>query len=96
MGPFFVLLQACVNPTLSEQEYNLAQVALKSAQDSEARRYAPKVFSQARRYMKKAERSYKKRDFDLAEKYFKKSRYYSEKAENISRVKMFTKGDMLP
>ena len=78
------------------EEYNLASAALKAANDSEAKRYAPRVYSQARRYMRKAERSFKDRYFDKSTEFFRKSRYYSEKAENISRVKMFKQGDMGP
>ena len=94
--PFFIALIGCVNPGPTIQEYNLAEVALRSAKDSEAKRYAPKVFSQARRYMRKAERAYKDRYYSRSEEYFKKSRYYSEKAENIARVKMFKQGEVAP
>ena len=85
-----------MNKQPPREEYNLARAALKAAKDSEAKRYSPKVYSQARRYMRKAERAYKDRYFDKSTDYFRKSRYYSEKAENISRVKMFKQGEMGP
>lgn len=94
--PFFILLVGCVSPGPARQEYNLAKVALQAAKDAEAKRYSPKVFSQANRYMRKGERSYKDRDFGRAEEYFKKCRFYSEKAENVSRVKMFKQGEVAP
>ena len=96
MCPLFFLLLGCVNPQPPREEYNLARSALRAASDSEAKRYAPKLYSQARRYMRKAERSYKERYYDRSTEYFRKSRYYSEKAENASRVKMFKEGDMAP
>lgn len=94
--PFLFLSLGCVNKQPPIEEYNLARAALRAAKDSEAKRYAPKVYSQARRYMRKAERAYKDRYFEKSTGYFRKSRYYSEKAENISRVKMFKQGDMGP
>ena len=94
--PLLFLALGCVNKQPPREEYNLARVALRAAKVSEAKRYAPKVYSQARRYMRKAERAYKDRYFDKSTEYFRKSRYYSEKAENISRVKMFKQGAMGP
>lgn len=94
--PLFFLAIGCVNKQPPREEYNLARAALQAAQISEAKRYAPRVYSQARRYMKKAERAYKDRYFEKSTDYFRKSRYYSEKAENISRLKMFEQGAMGP
>lgn len=94
--PLFFLLFGCVNPNPPREEYNLAESALRAATDSEAKRYAPKLYSQARRYMKKAERAYQERYYEKSTEYFRKSRYYSEKSENTSRVKMFKEGGMAP
>ena len=94
--PLLFLALGCVNKQPPIEEYNLARAAVKAAKDSEAKRYAPKVYSQARRYMRKAERAYKDRYFEKSTGYFRKSRYYAEKAENISRVKMFKQGEMGP
>lgn len=96
MCPLFFLALSCVNRQPSIEEYNLAQAAFRAAQESEAKRYSPKVFAQARRYFKRAERSYKDRDYKKSTGYFRKSRYYSEKAENISRLKMFQQGEISP
>lgn len=92
--PFLFFLVACANPGPAQQEYNLSETALRAARDSEAKRYSPKVYSQARRYMRKAKKAFEEKNFSQATEYFKKSRYYSEKAENVSRVKMFKQGDM--
>ena len=92
----FFGLSHCVNRQPPIEEYNLARAALKAAKLSEAKRYAPKVYSQAKRYMRKAEKAYKDRYFEKSTGFFRKSRYYSEKAENISRVKMFDQGGMGP
>jgi hypothetical protein len=92
----FFTLTGCVNKQPPREEFNLARAALNAAKLSEAKRYAPKVYSQAKRYMRKAERAYEERYFDKSTDLFRKSRYYSEKAENISRVKMFDKGGMAP
>ncbi|MEM7645338.1 MAG: hypothetical protein AAF203_00390 [Pseudomonadota bacterium] len=78
------------------EEYNLAQVAFRSAKENEAKRYAPNSFSQARRFMRRGEKAYRDRHFERSEKFFRKSRFFSEKSENISRVKMFTQGEMAP
>lgn len=94
--PFLFLAFGCVNKQPPREEYNLARAALQAASDSEAKRYAPRVFSEAKRYMKKAERSYQDRYFEKSTEYFRKSRYYAEKAENISRLKMFKQGEMGP
>ncbi len=94
-GPFlFLIIVSCVNPQPSREEYNLAVAALRAARDSEAKRYAPKVYTEARQYFRKAERAFKEKYYPEATDYFRKSRYYAEKAENISRVKMFKQGDM--
>ncbi len=74
----------------------MARAALKSATDSEAKRYAPRTYAEAKRYMNKGEKAFEDRYYDKSAGYFVKSRYYSEKAENISRVKMFKQGDMGP
>ncbi len=94
--PFLFLTLSCVNRTVPTEEYNLARIALTAAKDSEAKRYAPKVYSKAIQYMRKAERAYNERYFEKSTGYFRKSRYYSERAENISRVKMFSQGEMTP
>ena len=75
-------------------EYNLARAAFRAAQDSEAKRYAPKVYSRARQFYRQGERAYKERYYEKSTGYFKKSRYYSERAENISRLEMFKQGAM--
>ncbi len=92
MTPFLFHL-GCVNKRLVNEEYNLAQIALKSSEESEAKRYAPRFFSSSRKYMKWGEKAYGKHEFRRATEYFRKCRYYSEKAENMSRLKMFKQGD---
>ncbi len=94
--PLLFLAIGCVNKQPPREEFNLARAALLAAKTSEAKRYAPRVYSQARRYMREAERAYKDRYFEKSTDYFRKSRYYSEKAENISRVMMFKQGAMGP
>ena len=84
----FLFFSGCVNKAVVHEEYNLAQVALKSAEESEAKRYASRYFSSSRKYMKWGEEAYKKQEYKRATEYFKRCRYYSEKAENVSRLKM--------
>lgn len=93
---FLFLLSSCVSPKSSIEEYNLADVALKAAKDSDARRHEPKLYARARRSMKWAEKAYRERDYDKAVKYFRQSRRYSEKAEKDSRLKIFNQGEMVP
>lgn len=92
--PFLFLSLSCVNKEVPTEEYNLARIALQSAKDSEAKRYAPRLYTKARGFMRKAERAYEERYFKESADYFKRSRYYSEKAENKARVKMFSQGEM--
>ena len=94
--PLLFLVFGCVSPVKSHEEYNLAQGAYRAAQEGEAKRYAPKVFYQAKKYLRRAQRAFKARDYDKATSFFQKSRYYSEKAENISRLKQFKQGEMAP
>ena len=96
--PFFFLVillmgmapVGCVNKQLQLEEYSLARAALQAAENNEASRYSPKSFALAQRYMKKGEKAFKDQYFSKSMGYFRKSRYYSEKAENISRVQMFS------
>ncbi len=93
VAPLLFLLISCVNMEPTVDEYNLAKVALRAAEESEAKRYAPKSFGEASRYFKQGESAFKEKLFEKSAEYFQKSRYYSEKAENISRLKMFKQGD---
>ena len=94
--PFLILAVSCVSKEPTIEEYNLAQAAYRAAIESEAKRYAPKVFSRASKFFEQGERAFEDRYFDKSTAYFRKSRYYSERAENIARVKMFKQGDMVP
>ena len=87
---------SCVSDGPTIEEYNLAEVAYRSAEESEANKFAPIVLSKARRLKRRGERALKERNFEESLKLFRKSRFYSEKAENISRLKMFTEGEMIP
>ncbi|MCB0377103.1 MAG: DUF4398 domain-containing protein [Bdellovibrionales bacterium] len=94
--PLFVLISGCVNPGVSQDEYNLARAAFKAAQEGEAKRYAPKIFYKAQGLYRRGERAYSERYYDEASEHFKKSRYYFEKAEALSRLKLFKQGEMAP
>ena len=96
MGCLLFFLVGCVNPRKTVEEFNLAEGAFRAAQESEAKRYAPKSLYQAKKYLRKAQRAYKERDYDKATGFFQRSRYYSEKAENIARLKQFKQGEMAP
>ncbi len=93
LGLLLFSFVSCVNMEPAIEEFNLAKVALRAAEESEAKRYAPNVFSEANRNFKMGEASFKDRSYQKSAEYFEKSRYYSEKAENISRLKMFKQGD---
>lgn len=88
MAPLLLNL-SCVNKRLINEEYNLAQIAFRAAQESEAKRYAPKLFSKSRKYLKWGEKAYREKNYKKSTEYFLKCRYYSEKAENLSRLRMF-------
>ena len=88
-----LLNSSCINKRLIDEEYNLAHIAFRAAKESEAKRYAPRAFSKARKYLKWGERAYKKKNYKKSTEYFKKCRYYSEKAEEISRFKLLKQGD---
>lgn len=96
MCPLLFLALGCVNPQVSQNEYNLARTAYSAAKESEAKRYSPKYFYKAKGYLRRAKRAYDERYYDKATELFRKARYYSEKAENVSRLKQFKQGEMSP
>ena len=83
---------SCINKRTVNEEYNLAQIAFKSSRESEAKRHAPKSFAKAKRYLKWGKKAYKEKNYRKSSEYFLKSRQYSEKAENLSRLKNFQNG----
>lgn len=84
---FYILLVGCVTVEKPDDEYNLARTALESTRDCEGNRHALKYLILAEKNYKKAVGFYKDRDYDNARKYFLLSRKYSEKTEDISRIK---------
>ena len=93
--PFFsgwLFLTGCVNLEKTYNQYDLAQKAYSVSDKVGALHHSPKLFYRAHKYLRKGELALKERDYKKATKLFKKSRYYSEKAENRSRLKMFKKG----
>ena len=88
------LVSGCISLEVPHLEYNLSQSAFRSATDSEAARYAPNLYHKAERYYKRAEELFTERDFEKAVLYFKKARSFSERSENVARLKQFQSGDM--
>ena len=88
------IASGCVSLEIPHYEYNLSQSAFRSATDSEAGRYAPNLYHKAERYYKRAEELFLERDFDKAVLYFKKARAFSERSENVARLKQFQSGDL--
>lgn len=81
----------CAGPKPYE-DYSLAYTALKSAKTSEASRYSPGYWSRAERLYREAQQAYKENSNEKAKKLFRQSVLYSEKAENVTRLKKFQTG----
>ena len=88
----FFLLNACAGAPCSGA-YNLAQTALQKAQEYDAETEAPGDYKKALKFYRSGESLFEQRLFDLARRKFNRSRFHSEKAENIARLKKYKRGD---
>ena len=85
------VLGACAGPKPYE-EHALAYVALRSAESAQASRYSPGNWSKAERMYREGRQLYKENSNEKSRVYFLKSIKYSEKAENVTRLKKFQSG----
>jgi hypothetical protein len=83
----------CITVEKPDDEYNLAKSALESARECEGNRYALKYLILAEKNYKKAVAFYKDREYGNAKTFFLTSRKYSEKTEDISRIKQLEGGN---
>ncbi len=89
---FFLFLSSCIsNPPL--EEYTLARTALNAARLVESARYASSLWHQAEESYQKGQKAFHKEDYEKALQYFIQARSYAEKAENITRVVRFQRGE---
>jgi hypothetical protein len=74
------------------EEYSLARAAYQSARDAESSQYSSANWSRAESNYRSGQRAWADDDFEKARKFFKLAIEYSEKAENVSRLKKFKVG----
>jgi hypothetical protein len=86
------LITGCVVGPPPYEDYSLARVARQAARDAESAQYSMNNWSRADDTYQKGQKAWNDGDFDVARKYFKQSIEYSERAENISRLKKFKTG----
>ena len=77
-------------------EYNLARVAVDSARDADAARFAPGMWYKAEEAYQKGQRLYKERRYSSAKEVFIEARNNAERAENAARLTRFQSGDPVP
>lgn len=85
------ILGGCAGPKPYE-EHALAYVALRAAESAQASRYSPGNWSKAEKMYRVGQQSYRENSNEKARVYFLKSIKYSEKAENVTRLKKFQSG----
>lgn len=74
-------------------DYAIANVALGSAREINAPKYAPGLFRQAEEYYRQALADYEERRYASARANFLRARKFAEKAENYSAIKRSEAGD---
>ena len=94
----FILLPACFFFSSCaglppHKEYNLAKTAIDTAQTHGAQEQAPKHYKKALLLYQEAQVLFQKRIYDLAQIKFIESMKQSERAENITRLKKYKRGD---
>ena len=90
-----IYLTGCTTLNRPVEEYTLARAAFEAAQSADADSLAPTFFDQARQSYRNAERLFEEREFEKSKVLFNQSRNLFEKAENISRKKKTSSGDVL-
>jgi len=97
LSSFFALaLSACVVAPPPYEEFNLARVAVRAAQEVDSARYVPGLWNRADESFRAGEAALKDNDFDKAKEHFLTALQFAEKAENATRLKKFQTGDSFP
>jgi hypothetical protein len=89
-------LSACITPPPPYLDYTMARTAYHAAQDVDAARFASGLWAKADENFRNGEKSYRENDFGPAQVFFKKAIYFSERAEDATRLKKFETGDSFP
>ncbi len=91
----FVFAGACVS-IVPVEEYNIARVAIESAKDSEAARFAPALWYKAELAYREGESLFRERDYKQAKRRFEAARAFAEQAENAARLGRNETGEVTP
>ena len=83
---FGTLLSSCAGPK-ALLEHTLAKAALDAAKNAEANRYAPKLWTKAKRSYKEALKKNRQNKNKKAKIQFNEARLYAEKAERRTLIK---------
>lgn len=77
-------------------EYTLARTALEAAREKESARYSSGYWHRAEEFYRKGEKSYQESDFVTARGEFERARIFAERAENVTRLRLFESGEGVP
>lgn len=92
----FLGLSGCVTPPPPYEDYALARVAVRSAQEVDSARFATGLWNRAEENYRNGQRAWADNEFGAAKKHFQMAIQYAEKAENATRLKKFQTGDTFP
>lgn len=90
---FTVLLAGCVGAPPNE-DYAMASVAMESAKNAGASKYATGYWNKCLTTYKQAQDGYEEKHYNEAKAFFIKARTYAEKAENSARLKRLRSGEV--
>lgn len=95
LGAVLVAGSGCISPRPVTEQL-LAHVAISSAKEAGADRMAAVLWHDAEREYLAGRRALDDRDNDAARTAFLKSRKFAEDAENLTRLKRFQTGEVVP
>ena len=89
-----ILIAGCsVIVTVPEDEFILADTAIKFAKTAKAPQYAPGQWHRAEEAFRLGKAHYKLGDYEKARNFFLKARVYGERAENAARLIRYKEGE---
>ncbi len=90
----FLVAVGCATPQRPPIEsYNLAYMAVESARQLQAVKYAPALWAKAEQHYREGQDYFKRENFQAADGAFLKARNFAERAENVTRLKRFELGE---
>ncbi len=86
------VFSGCVGPA-PKSDMSLATVALESAREAQAAKYAPGLFRQAEEHYQMGLTEYEEKRYAQARESFLRAKQYAEKAENYTVLKKAERGE---